>query len=107
MQQVDEINTSTDTHRTGSSQDSHDSVPVFEIRPSAGWAAIDFSRIWEYRELAYFLAWRDIRVRYKQTALGAAWAIIQPVVTMVVFSVFFGSLARIPSDGIPYPVFAY
>jgi lipopolysaccharide transport system permease protein len=62
--------------------------------------------LWEYRELLYFLVWRDIKVRYKQTALGAAWAILQPVLTMVVFSVFFGRLAKVPSDGIPYPVFA-
>jgi lipopolysaccharide transport system permease protein len=63
--------------------------------------------VWEYRELLYFLAWRDFKVRYKQTILGAAWAIIQPFFTMVVFSIFFGYLAKIPSDGIPYPVFAY
>src|SRR5213079_2784504 len=63
--------------------------------------------LWEYRELLYFLTWRDIKVRYKQTALGAAWAIIQPFFTMVVFSLFFGRLAKIPSDGIPYPIFSY
>jgi len=63
--------------------------------------------IWAYRELLYFLIWRDVKVRYKQTALGAAWAILQPVMTMVVFSVFFGRLAKMPSDGIPYPVFAF
>jgi lipopolysaccharide transport system permease protein len=63
--------------------------------------------LWEYRELLYFLTWRDIKVRYKQTALGAAWAIIQPFFTMVVFSLFFGRLAKVPSDGIPYPIFAY
>jgi lipopolysaccharide transport system permease protein len=63
--------------------------------------------LWEYRELLYFLTWRDIKVRYKQTALGAAWAIIQPFFTMVVFSLFFGHLAKVPSDGIPYPIFSY
>jgi lipopolysaccharide transport system permease protein len=63
--------------------------------------------LWEYRELLYFLVWRDVKVRYKQTVLGAAWAIIQPFFTMVVFSIFFGRLAKIPSDGIPYPIFAY
>ncbi len=63
--------------------------------------------MWEYRELLYFLVWRDVKVRYKQTALGAAWAIIQPVFTMVVFAVFFGRLAKMPSDGMPYPLFAY
>jgi lipopolysaccharide transport system permease protein len=63
--------------------------------------------LWEYRELLYFLAWRDIQIRYKQTALGMAWAIIQPFFTMIVFSIFFGRLAQIPSDGIPYPIFSY
>jgi lipopolysaccharide transport system permease protein len=63
--------------------------------------------LWQYRELLFFLIWRDIKVRYKQTALGAAWAVIQPVFSMVVFSLFFGRLAKVPSDGIPYPVFAY
>src|SRR5208283_3262426 len=62
---------------------------------------------WHYRELLYFLVWRDVKVRYKQTVLGAAWAVIQPVMTMVVFSIFFGRLAKVPSDGIPYPVFAF
>jgi len=69
--------------------------------------AINFQELWEYRELLYFLTWRDIKVRYKQTVLGAAWAIIQPFFTMVVFSIFFGKLARMPSDGLPYPIFAY
>jgi lipopolysaccharide transport system permease protein len=68
---------------------------------------IRVGELWEYRELLYFLIWRDVKVRYKQTVLGAAWAIIQPVCTMLVFSLFFGRLARIPSDGVPYPVFAY
>jgi len=81
--------------------------PVLIIEPTRGWLKINFREIWEYRELLYFLVWRDIKVRYKQTALGAAWAIIQPVMTMVVFSVFFGKFAKVPSDGIPYPVFAY
>jgi lipopolysaccharide transport system permease protein len=63
--------------------------------------------LWAYRELLYFVAWRDIKVRYKQTVLGAAWAIIQPLFTMLVFSLFFGRLAQIPSDGIPYPIFGY
>jgi lipopolysaccharide transport system permease protein len=68
---------------------------------------LNLKDLWEYRELLYFLVWRDIKVRYKQTALGAAWAILQPVLTMLVFTVFFGRLAKVPSDGIPYPVFAY
>ncbi|MCX6026563.1 MAG: ABC transporter permease [Chloroflexi bacterium] len=81
--------------------------PVSEIAPSRGWVALKLRELWAYRELLYFLVWRDIKVRYKQTALGAAWAIIQPFFTMVVFSVFFGSLAKMPSDGIPYPIFAF
>jgi lipopolysaccharide transport system permease protein len=82
-------------------------IPVIRIEPSRGWVSLKLHEIWEYRELLYFLAWRDIKVRYKQTAFGAAWAIIQPFFTMLIFSVFFGKLARIPSDGIPYPIFAY
>ncbi len=77
------------------------------IEPPHGWQPLDLRELWEYRELFYFLTWRDIMVRYKQTALGAAWAIIQPFFTMVVFSLFFGKLAKVPSDGIPYPVFSY
>jgi lipopolysaccharide transport system permease protein len=84
-----------------------DELPVFRIEPSQGWVSLKLHELWEYRELLYFLAWRDIKVRYKQTLLGAAWAIIQPFFTMVVFSVFFGRLAQIPSDGIPYPLFSY
>jgi lipopolysaccharide transport system permease protein len=83
------------------------STDVLIIEPTRGWLKINFREIWEYRELLYFLVWRDIKVRYKQTALGAAWAILQPVMTMIVFSVFFGRLAKVPSDGIPYPIFAY
>jgi lipopolysaccharide transport system permease protein len=82
-------------------------TPVTFIKPSRGWVSLKLSELWEYRELIYFLTWRDIKVRYKQTALGAAWAIIQPFFTMVVFSLFFGRLAKIPSDGIPYPIFSY
>ncbi len=83
------------------------SLPTLHIRPPQGWASLELGELWEYRELLFFLVWRDIKVRYKQTALGAAWAIIQPFFMMVVFSLFFGRLAKIPSDGIPYPVFAY
>ena len=82
-------------------------LPVVLIRPSKGWVSLKLRELWEYRELLYFLTWRDIKVRYKQTVIGAAWAIIQPFFTMVVFSIFFGRLAKIPSDGIPYPLFAY
>jgi lipopolysaccharide transport system permease protein len=82
-------------------------LPLLRIVPSTTRVGLKLHDLWEYRELLVFLAWRDIKVRYKQTALGAAWAIIQPFFTMVVFSVFFGRLARMPSDGVPYPVFAY
>jgi lipopolysaccharide transport system permease protein len=82
-------------------------TPVIRIEPSHGWISLKLHELWEYRELLYFLAWRDIKVRYKQTVLGAAWAIIQPFCTMVVFSVFFGRLAGIPSDGVPYPIFSF
>lgn len=81
--------------------------PLVSIRPGGRFAPIDLKSLWAYRELLYFLTWRDVKVRYKQTALGAAWAIIQPLFTMIVFSIFFGKLARMPSDGIPYPIFAY
>jgi lipopolysaccharide transport system permease protein len=80
---------------------------ILVIRPSRGWLRLNLGELWQYRELIYFLAWRDIRVRYKQTMLGAAWAVIQPFLTMVIFSIIFGQLAKIPSDGVPYPVFAY
>jgi lipopolysaccharide transport system permease protein len=83
--------------------DSH----VIVVKPSKGWISLKLKELWEYRELLYFMAWRDIKVRYKQTVLGAAWAIIQPFFTMVIFSIFFGRLAKVPSDGLPYPIFAY
>ena len=82
-------------------------TPRIIIEPSQGWVALKLHELWEYRELLYFLTWRDIKVRYKQTVLGAAWAIIQPFFTMVVFSLFFGKLAKMPSDDIPYPIFSY
>ncbi|MGD8529441.1 MAG: ABC transporter permease [Syntrophobacterales bacterium] len=81
--------------------------PVTIVKPSKGWVSLKLGELREYRELIYFLTWRDIKVRYKQTVLGAAWAIIQPFFTMVVFSLFFGKLAKVPSDGLPYPIFAY
>jgi lipopolysaccharide transport system permease protein len=85
--------------------DSQSTITI--VRPSHGWISLNLHDLWEYRELLYFLTWRDIKVRYKQTVLGAAWAIIQPLFTMVVFSLFFGKLARMPSDDIPYPIFSY
>jgi lipopolysaccharide transport system permease protein len=73
--------------------------------PSRGWIGLKLGELWAYRELVYFLTWREVKVRYKQTAMGAAWALIQPLFTMLIFSLFFGRLAKVPSDGIPYPVF--
>jgi len=83
------------------------SASVVFIKPSKGWVSLNLRSLWEYRELLYFLTWRDIKVRYKQTALGVAWAILQPLTTMLIFSVFFGRLVKVPSDGIPYPLFAF
>jgi lipopolysaccharide transport system permease protein len=82
-------------------------IPRLRIAPSRGWVPLKLGELWAYRELLYFLVWRDIKVRYKQTALGASWAIIQPFMTMVVFSLFFGHLAKMPSDNVPYPIFAF
>ena len=84
-----------------------EAAPVTIIEPSRGWSSLNLRELWQYRELLYFLAWRDISVRYKQTLLGAAWAIIQPFFSMIVFSLFFGRLANIPSEGVPYPIFNY
>ncbi len=77
------------------------------IRPQKGWIPVNLRELWQFRDLLYFLSWRDIKVKYKQTALGAAWAILQPFLTMIVFSILFGKLAKVPSDGIPYPIFVY
>ena len=82
-------------------------APEILIEPSRGWQALGLKELWEFRELFYFLAWRDIKVRYKQTALGASWAILQPLLSMLIFTLIFGILAKIPSDGVPYPLFAY
>ena len=82
-------------------------LPRTRREASAGWAMPKFRELWEFRELLYFFAWRDIKVRYKQTVMGVLWAIIQPFFTMVIFSLFFGRLANVPSDGVPYPVFSY
>ena len=83
------------------------SQPLIKIRPPKGLAALDLRELWEYRELFYFLVWRDVKVRYKQTAIGAAWAILQPFLTMIVFTVIFGQLIRVQTGGAPYPVFSY
>jgi lipopolysaccharide transport system permease protein len=81
--------------------------PLIAIEAGRGWTGLDLSDLWLHRDLFFFLIWRDVKVRYKQTVLGAAWAILQPLLTMVVFTLFFGRLAKVPSDGIPYPIFAY
>lgn len=82
-------------------------LPETVYEPTHGWISLNLREIWEYRELLYFLTMRDIMVRYKQAALGVAWAILQPLLTMVIFSVIFGKLANLPSEGIPYPIFSY
>lgn len=80
---------------------------VVVIRPSSGFVPLNLRELWEYRELLYFFTWRDVKVRYKQTVLGVAWAVIQPIFMMLIFTLFFGRLAKIPSDGLPYPIFAF
>jgi len=81
-------------------------LPVTVIDAEAGWLGNSLRELWDHRELVYFLAWRDVKVRYKQTALGVAWAVVQPVFSVVIFTLFFGRLAGVPSDGVPYPLFA-
>jgi lipopolysaccharide transport system permease protein len=81
--------------------------PIVRIEASSGWAPLELRELWEYRELTWFLTWRDVKVRYAQTWLGIAWAVIQPVATLVIFTIVFGRLAQVPSDGVPYPVFAF
>ncbi|HZD55087.1 MAG TPA: ABC transporter permease [Anaerolineales bacterium] len=82
-------------------------LPRVRIEPGEGRVSLKLKELWEYRELLYFLVWRDIKVRYKQTIMGASWAVIQPFFSMVIFSLFFGKLAKVPSDGLPYPIFSY
>jgi lipopolysaccharide transport system permease protein len=81
--------------------------PVLRITPPDRWWVLPLGELWAYRELVYFFVWRDIKIRYKQTAIGAAWAVLQPFLTMLIFSLFFGKLAHIPSQGLPYPIFYY
>src|SRR6266700_3159151 len=81
--------------------------PLLRLTPPRGWLDLDLREVWSDRELLYFFVWRDIKIRYKQTAIGVAWAVLQPLLTMLVFSLFFGKLAKIPSEGLPYPVFYY
>src|SRR6266545_173511 len=82
-------------------------LPVHVIGPESGWVRVRLRELWEYRELLYFFVWRELKIRYKQTVLGVAWAVIQPFFTMIVFTVLFSRLAKVPSDGLPYPVFAF
>ncbi|MEZ6120083.1 MAG: ABC transporter permease [Pirellulaceae bacterium] len=81
-------------------------VPVFHIRPTSPWRMLNLRELWTYRELIFFLAWRDVKVRYKQTAIGFAWVVLQPLSMMLVFTLFFGQLAKMPSEGVPYPLFS-
>lgn len=81
--------------------------PVVVVAPSSGWSALQLGELWAHRDLLYFLAWRDVKVRYTQAAMGVAWAVVQPLLMMAVFSIFLGRLAKVPSDGIPYPVFVF
>src|SRR5438876_8407408 len=83
------------------------SLPPRVIEPSIGWRPIDWRELWAYRELLGFLIWRDAKVRYKQTVLGVAWAVLQPLMTMVLFTLLFGRWAKMPSDGVPYSLFAF
>jgi lipopolysaccharide transport system permease protein len=95
--------------QSGSRELSYDlpEKPVVTIEARKSWVPLNLRDLWAYRELLYFLMWRDIKVRYKQTALGAAWAVIQPLVTMIIFTYFFGKLAKLPTEGVPYPIFVY
>src|SRR5580698_61685 len=81
-------------------------IPSLRIQASSGWRAVDPAEFWRYRELLWFLAGRDVKLRYNQTVLGVAWAVIQPLATMLIFSLFFGKLAKVPSEGVPYPLLA-
>lgn len=100
-------------HRTKKNNDTErdllDNIQIQHvlIQPSKGWIPLRTKELWDYRELLYFFIWRDIKVRYKQTVMGVSWAIIQPIMTMVIFSIFFGKLAGVPSDNIPYPIFSF
>ncbi len=95
------------TPRINKTLTTRSNVPRTHIEPAKGWVSLKLRELWEYRELLFFFVWRDIKVRYKQTVMGVAWAIIQPVFTMIIFSLFFGRLAKVPSDGLPYPLFSY
>ena len=85
----------------------HAAPAIVRIEPPRGWLDLRLGEVWSYRELLYFFVWRDVKVRYKQTAIGVAWVVLQPLLTMGVFTLFFGRLAKLPSDGLPYPVFYF
>ena len=99
----EEVDSSVDQSYLESAPD----VPEIDILPSSGLFDLRLSDLWQYRELLFFLTWRDVKVRYKQTVLGAAWAVLQPLLTMLIFTVIFGRLAGLPSDGVPYPIFTF
>lgn len=101
------INPPTPTSPPISTESPPPTPPVLVIKPTRGWVSLKLREVWEYRELLYFLVWRDVKVRYRQTVLGAAWAIVQPFTAMVIFSVVFGQLAKLPSDDLPYPIFTF
>jgi lipopolysaccharide transport system permease protein len=92
------------THPTSAE---HSPVPVMRITPPAHWWVVPIAELWQFRELVYFFVWRDVKIRYKQTAIGAAWAVLQPLMMMLVFSLFFGKLGNLGSEGLPYPIFYY
>lgn len=96
-----------DSLMTKFTDDSLEDKPLYRNAPSSSWTSLNLRAVWAYRELLFFLAWRDVKVRYKQTLLGVTWVVIQPLFTMLMFTVIFNTLARIPSDGVPYPIFAY
>lgn len=102
-----ELNLETADPARSGAPESPERPAVVRIQPSTGRVPLELGELWRYRELLYFLVWRDVKVRYKQTVLGVGWAILQPVATMIVFSLFFGGLAGVPSDGVPYPVFSF
>jgi len=88
-------------------QETSSRKPMIEVKPKDGFVQLDLREIWQYKELLYFLVWRDVKVRYKQTAIGIAWVLLQPLLTMIIFTVIFGLFAKLPSEGLPYPVFVY
>jgi homopolymeric O-antigen transport system permease protein len=104
---VDPINDTLGAAAASSIDLQPESLATRRIAPSQGWVTLGLGELWRYRELIYFLVWRDIKVRYKQTILGGAWAIIQPLFTMLIFSIFFGRLAKVPSESVPYPIFSF